>query len=72
MKKTVTLHDLDCANCAAKIESAIGKLEGVAAVTVNFLRQKMDLEAPDDKFESVLDSAVKIIKKIEPDVTVEL
>jgi copper chaperone CopZ len=71
MKKTVKLQDLDCANCAAKIESAVSRLEGVTGVTVNFLRQKMELEAPDDKFESVLDSAVKIIRKIEPDVTVE-
>jgi copper chaperone CopZ len=71
MKKTIKLVDLDCANCAAKIENAVKKLEGVVDVKVNFLSQKMELEAPDDKYEAVLGEAKKIIKKIEPDVTVK-
>ncbi|MDF2513537.1 MAG: Heavy-metal-associated domain [Herbinix sp.] len=71
MKKIIKLQDLDCANCAAKIENAVKKLEGVTNVKVNFLSQKMELEAPDDKYDSVLNEAKKIIKKIEPDVTVK-
>lgn len=71
MKKVMKLQDLDCANCAAKIENAVKKLEGVTSVKVNFLSQKMELEAPDDRYEFVLDEAKKIIKKIEPDVVVK-
>ena len=71
MKKVIKLQDLDCANCAAKIENAVKKLEGVTGVKVNFLSQKMELEAPDDRYDLVLNEAIKVIKKIEPDVTVK-
>lgn len=47
MKKIFKLEDLDCANCAAKMEDAIRKIEGVDAVSVNFLSQKLTLEASD-------------------------
>ncbi len=71
MKKIIKLQDLDCANCAAKIENAVKKLEGVTNVKVNFLSQRMELETADDKFDAVLGEAKRIIKKIEPDVTVK-
>lgn len=71
MKKTIKLIDLDCGHCAAKIENAVKKLDGVTSVSVNFLNQKMVLEAPDDKFDGVLAEATALIKKIEPDVTVK-
>ncbi|MBQ9131126.1 MAG: cation transporter [Clostridia bacterium] len=67
MKKIYRMEDLDCAHCAAKMENAIAKLEGVTSVTVNFMAQKLVLEAEDDKFDAVLEQAVKICKKIEPD-----
>lgn len=72
MKKTFVMEDLDCAHCAAKMEEAIAKLEGVTSVTVNFLAQKMILEAEDDKFDSVVKQAVEICKKIEPDCVIVL
>ena len=65
MRKTIKLQDLDCANCAAKIENAISKMEHVNEVKVNFMSQKMILDAPDDQFESVLAAAKKAAKKIE-------
>ena len=68
MKKTIKLQDLDCANCAAKIESAIAKLDGVDSVRVSFLSQRMVLEARDDGFEEVLAAAKKVAKKIGPDL----
>lgn len=71
MKKTIKLIDLECANCAAKMESGIAKLPDVTGVSVNFMSQKMVLEAPDDKFDAVLKDAIKIIHKLEPDVTVK-
>ncbi|MEW9123410.1 MAG: heavy metal-associated domain-containing protein [Thermotaleaceae bacterium] len=70
MKKTIKLQNLDCGNCAAKIENAIGKLEGVIGVKVNFMGQKMILEASDDRFNEILEEAKKIAKKIEPDIEV--
>lgn len=70
MKKTFKLEDLDCANCAAKMEAAIAKIPGVNKVTVNFMAQKMILDADDDKFEAILKEAQKTIKAVEPDCSI--
>ncbi len=67
MKKTFKMIDLECANCAAKMEDAIRKLEGVNEVTISFMTQKLSLDAEDGRFEAVLDEAEKICRKIEPD-----
>lgn len=67
MKKTFAIEDLDCAHCAAKMEDAIRHLEGVSAVSVNFLTQKLTLEAEDARFDAVLREAIKLCRKIEPD-----
>lgn len=72
MKKTIKLMDLDCAHCAAKIENTVKKLDGVQDASVNFMGQKMTLEADDQNFDQILAEAVKVIKKIEPDVTVKI
>lgn len=72
MKKIFKLEDLDCANCAAKMEDAIRKIEGVDAVSVNFLSQKLTLEASDALFDGVLKKAVKAVKKVEPDCRIIL
>lgn len=72
MKKTIKLIDLDCGHCAAKIQRAVKKIDGVTDVSVNFMNQKMVLEAPDDKFDAILTEAKALIKKIEPDVTVKV
>ena len=66
MKKTYKI-EVDCANCAAKMEDGIRKLEGVNSANINFLTQKLTLDADDTRFESILDEAERIIKKIEPD-----
>lgn len=66
MKKTFKLNDLDCANCAAKMENEINKLEGVEA-TVSFMTQKMTVSAPDDVFDATMKKIVKLCKKVEPD-----
>lgn len=68
MKKTIKLQDLECANCAAKIESAISKMDDVIDVKVNFMAQKMTLETPDDKFDAILSQAKKAATKIEADL----
>ena len=67
MKKTFKLIDLDCAHCAAKMEDAIKKLPGVRDASVSFLSQKLTVDAEDDRFEEVMDQAVRLCRKIEPD-----
>ena len=67
MKKHFMIEELCCANCAAKMEDGIRKLDGVTSANINFLTQKLTLEADDDRFESILDQAEIIIRKIEPD-----
>ena len=67
MKKTFQMIDLDCANCAAKMEDAIKKLPGVKNAAVSFMTQKLTIEAEDDKFDDVVKQAVKACKKVEPD-----
>ncbi len=71
MKMTYRLMGLDCANCAAKMEAAISKLDGVSSASVNFMTTKMVLEAQDDKMSEVLAAAERIIKKIEPQVVLK-
>lgn len=72
MKKTYKLIDLDCAHCAAKMEDAIKKLPGVTSASVNFLSQKLTLEAPDELFDDILKQAVDCVKKVEPDCTIKI
>jgi copper chaperone CopZ len=67
MKRTYQLSNLDCANCAAKMEAAIQKLPGVSAATVSFMTQKLTIVGEDERFESILQEAAKVCKKIEPD-----
>ena len=69
MKKTFVLQDLDCANCAAKIEAAIQQIEGVISATVSFMTGKLVLEAEESRFEEILDKAEKQIAKVDDDVT---
>lgn len=71
MKKKFRLQGLDCANCAAKIENAIKKLEVVNEATVDFMTTKLILEADDDKMEQAINASKEIIKKMEPDVVVK-
>lgn len=72
MKKTFLLEELDCAHCAARMEEGIRKLPGVLDVSVNFLTQKLTLEADDAVFEKVLKEAAKICRRIEPDCRIIL
>ena len=67
MKKKFKLQDLDCANCAAKMEEAIKKLDGVNDASVSFMTQKMMIDADDERFDEILQEAVKICAKVEPD-----
>lgn len=72
MKKVFKLEDLDCANCAAKMEDAIKKIDGVTNASVSFMMQKLTLEADDERFDEVLKAAVKAVKRVEPDCRIIL
>ena len=67
MIKTFKLRDLDCANCAAKMENAINQLDGVNSARVSFMTQKLPLDADDARFDAILDAAAAVCSKIEPD-----
>ncbi len=72
MKKVFKLEDLDCANCAAKMEDAIKKIDGVTGASVSFMMQKLTLEADDERFDEVLKAVVKAAKRVEPDCRIIL
>ena len=72
MKKMYMLEDLDCANCAAKMEEAIKKIEGVTYARVSYLAQKLTLVADDAVYDAVLAEVVRTCKRIEPDCTILL
>ena len=67
MKKKFKLEDLDCANCAAKMENAIKKIDGVNDATVSFLAQRMTIDAVDEKFDAIMKEVVAVCAKVEPD-----
>lgn len=71
MKKTFKMADLDCANCAAKMETAIKKIKGVKNASVSFMTQKLVLEAEDENFDAIVKEAVRVCKKVEPDCTIQ-
>ncbi|MEF2800840.1 MAG: cation transporter [Acutalibacter sp.] len=72
MRKTYKLTDLDCAHCAAKMEAAIQKIDGVSEASVSFLTQKLTVEAEDGRFEEIMKQVVKACKKVEPDCVIKL
>ncbi len=67
MRKSFRLDEIDCANCALKLQDALAQVEGVESVSVNFLTQKLTLTAADDRFDAVLDQVVKTAARVEPD-----
>lgn len=71
MKKTYILEDLDCANCAEKIEAKVGEIAGVESCSLNFLTCKLVIEAEEEKISGIGKEIKKIVKKFEPDVTVQ-
>lgn len=71
MKKMFKLEGLDCANCAAKMQEGIGKIQGVSNATVNFITTKLVIEGEDDKMDGIIEAAKAVIKKLEPDVVLK-
>jgi copper chaperone CopZ len=70
VKKTFAMEDLDCANCARKIQDAIVKIDGVENCEINFMLQKMTLEYDADNQDKLFKAIKKCVKKVEPDCSV--
>lgn len=67
MKKTFKIKELDCANCANRMEKAISKIDGVKSVSVSFVLQKLTIEFDEDKLESILLQAQTVCRRIKRD-----
>ena len=70
MKKTYKI-EIDCANCAAKVEEAIKKIDGVNEASVNFMTQKMILDIDESNEKKIIKLVKKTAKRIEPDFEME-
>ena len=67
MKKNYRLENLDCANCAAKMERAVAKIDGVDSASISFMGQRMSIDADESRFDKIMDDVVKACKRVEPD-----
>lgn len=72
MKKKFKMQDLDCANCAAKMEEAIKKIDGVEDATVSFMMQKLTIDADESRMDEIMEQVVAVCKKVEPDCKILL
>ena len=72
MKKKFKLTNLDCANCAAKMENAIKKIDGVRDANVSFMTQKMTIEADDSRFDEIMEEVQSVCRKVESDCTIQM
>ena len=72
MKKKFKLTNLDCANCAAKMENAIKKIDGVRDANVSFMTQKMTIEADDSRFDEIMEEVQSVCRKVEPVCTIQM
>ncbi|MBQ8994976.1 MAG: cation transporter [Oscillospiraceae bacterium] len=66
MKKKFKI-EVDCANCAAKVEHAIQQIEGVEEASVGFMTQKMVISAAEDRFDEIMEEVIRVAKRVEPD-----
>ena len=71
MKYNFKISGLDCANCAAELESGIQKVEGVENATISFMTEKLVIECDENEKEEVMKKVQKLIKKEEPDCTIK-
>ncbi len=71
MKKVIRLQDLDCANCAAKMERGIEKIKGVNSVSVDFMTQKIVLDCDNNAVDEIIAEMKKVCHKIEPDCIIK-
>ena len=71
MKKKFAIEGIDCANCAAKMEDAINKIEGINSATINFFAEKITIDTDDTNFDALVDEAEKACNKVDKGVTIK-
>lgn len=71
MKMKFKIKGIDCANCAAQLELAIQKIDGVDNASISFMTERMVIECADDRKDEVMEKVRKTVKKEEPDATIE-
>ena len=71
MKSRFKIIGIDCANCAAELERALQKVEGIESANINFMSERMELEYDESQKEEILKKVNKVIKREEPDVKIE-
>lgn len=71
MKKKFAIEGIDCANCAAKMEDAINKIEGINSATINFFAEKITIDADDANFDALVDETEKACNKVDKGVTIK-
>ena len=72
MRKSFKLENLDCDNCAAKMEEAVKKIDGVNDASVSFMAQKLSIDADDERFDEIMQEAQRVVQSIEPDTSIVL
>lgn len=70
MKKVFRMQNVDCANCAAKMEAAINKIDGVDNATISFMTQRLTMEFDETRLGEILDNAEKACKKVDSDCSI--
>jgi copper chaperone CopZ len=71
MKSRFRIKGLDCANCANELERKLQKIDGIECANISFMAEKMELEYNETKKEEIIQNVKKLIKKEEPDITIE-
>ena len=71
MKYKFKIKGLDCANCAAELERAIQKIDGVDEATISFMTEKLVIECEEENKEEVMKKVQVVVKREEPDCTIE-
>ena len=70
MKVKFKIKGMDCANCAAELERAIQKIDGIDSASLSFMTERLVIELDDERKEEVLERLNKVVKKEEPDATI--
>ena len=65
------IEGLDCPNCANELEEALKKVDLISNISINFITQKLSFECEENNIYEALNEIKKVIKKEEPDVTIE-
>lgn len=67
MRKVVKVKNIDCASCTSKIEREVGQIDGVESASMNFMTQRLTINADENSMSEIINKAEKIVHKIEPD-----